>query len=124
MELADVDDTKTRIDVVTVYFVTLALTIAIEFTLVVLARRWVPTLRATPVLSTCICLNLLTHPLASLACLGFSLPLFPVEMAVIIAEAVGYRMVGGVPAKSSIPLAIVANVASLIVGLVVIQSMP
>jgi hypothetical protein len=92
------------------------LTIGIELAIVAVARRFSSRLRETPTLATCLCLNLLTHPLASLACLGLAFPLLPVELAVIFAEAIGYRYVGGIPAKWSISLALLTNIASMIVG--------
>ncbi len=106
------------IDIVTLYLVTLALTIGIELTIVAVTRQFAPRLRETPTLSTCICINLLTHPLASLAYLGLSFPFLPVELTVILAESIGYRYVGGIPAKWSISLALVTNIGSMIVGFV------
>ena len=100
----------------TFYLVTIVLTIGIELAIVAVARQFVPKLRDRPTLSTCVCINLLTHPLATLAYLGLSLPILPVELAVIVAESIGYRYVGGIPAKWSISLALLTNVASMIVG--------
>jgi hypothetical protein len=102
---------------VTLYLITLVLTIGIELAIVAVARQFVPKLRATPALSTCVCINLLTHPLATLAHLGLSLPFLPVELAVIVAESVGYRYVGGIPVKWSVLLALLTNIASMITGL-------
>ena len=100
----------------TLYLVTLALTIGIELAIVGVARQFAPKLRETPTLSTCVCINLLTHPLATLAHLGLSLPFLPIELAVIFAESIGYRYVGGIPAKWSISLALLTNIASMTVG--------
>ncbi len=100
----------------TLYFVTLVLTIGSELAIVAVARQFVPKLRERPTLSTCICINLLTHPLATLASLGLSFPILPVELAVIVAESIGYRYVARIPVTWSISLALLTNVASMIVG--------
>lgn len=100
----------------TFYLLALVLTIGMELAIVAVVRRFVPILREKPSLSTCVCINLVTHPLATLACLGISLPIFTVELAVIIAESIGYRYVGGIPAKWSISLALLSNVASMLAG--------
>ena len=105
------------IDTVTLYLVTLALTIGIELAIVGVARQFTPKLRETPALSTCVCINLLTHPLATLAHLGLSLPILWIELAVIFAESIGYRYVGRIPATWSISLALLTNIASVTVGL-------
>lgn len=98
------------------YLLALALTIGIELAIVAVVRQIVPKLRENPLLSTCVCINLLTHPLATFVYLGTSLSIFPVELAVIVAESIGYRFVGGIPAKSSISLALLTNVASMSAG--------
>lgn len=100
----------------TLYLVTLVLTIGIELAIVAVVRQFAPKLRESPTRSTCVCINLLTHPLATLAHLVLSLPFLPVEMAVIFAEFIGYRYVGGIPVKWSISLALLTNTASMIVG--------
>lgn len=101
-----------------VYLVTLVLTIGIELAIVAAIRLFVPQLRKTPSLSTCLCLNLLTHPLASTVYLLYSFPFLIVELAVVVAELIGYRYVGGIPVKWSFTLALLSNVASLLVGCV------
>ena len=100
----------------TLYLVTLVLTLGIELAIVAVARQFAPKLREIPTLSTCVSINLLTHPLATLAHLGLSVPFLPVELAVIFAESIGYRCVGEIAGKWSISLALMTNVASLIVG--------
>ena len=108
------------LDIVTLYLLALALTIGIELAIVAVVRQFVPKLREKPTLSTCVCINLLTHPLATLAYLGISLPILTVELAVMIAESIGYRYVGGIPLKSSVSLALLTNVASMIAGFLAI----
>ena len=100
------------------YLTTLSLTIAIELMIVAVVRRFVPALRERSTLSTCLCINLVTHPLASLACLGLGLPILGIELAVIVAESIGYRTVAGISARWSIVLAVVANLASMLFGFV------
>ncbi len=103
----------------TLYLLALVLTIGIELAIVAVVRQCVPKLRAKPTLSTCVCINLLTHPLAALASLGVSAPILFAELAVIVAESLGYRYVGGIPAKWSIALALLTNVASMIAGFLI-----
>ncbi|WP_182870153.1 hypothetical protein [Stieleria mannarensis] len=98
------------------YLVTLALTIGIELAIVAVARRIVPKLRESPILMSCVCINSVTHPLATLSHFGLSLPLLPVELAVIAVESIGYRSVGGIAVKRSMGLALATNLASMIVG--------
>ncbi len=103
----------------TSYLVTLAPTIGIELAIVGVVRQFAPKLRETPTLSTCVCINLLTHPLAILAHLGLSLPILSIELAVIFAESIGYRYVGGIPAKWSISISLLTNIASMTIGFLI-----
>lgn len=108
---------RNRIEAVTNYLFALGLTIGIELLIAAVIRAFAPKLRAQPTLSTCLCVNLLTHPLAGLAHLGLSLSIPPIELAVIVAEAIAYRQVAGLPVKWSISLSLLTNVASMSVGL-------
>ncbi len=77
------------IDFVTTYLLALTLSIGIELAIVAVVLQFVPKLRENPLLATCVCINLLTHPLATFVYLGTSLSIFPVELAVIVAESIG-----------------------------------
>ena len=77
------------------YLVALALTLACELPLAVVTARRVTALR---VARDALLLNLVTHPLAVLGHralsepgAGFGLPFVAVEVAVFVAEALGYR---------------------------------
>ena len=102
----------------TSYLVTLLLTIGIELAIVLFVRQFSSALKDQPILIACLCMNLLTHPLATLAYFALSLPFLPVEILVVVAEAVAYRYVGRIPWHWSIALAVLANGASMSVGLV------
>ena len=101
------------------YLITFLLTIGNELGVVAVIRRLVPSLRETPVLSACLCINLLTHPLASVMFVGKFAPFGVVESAVILAEASGYRCVSRAPWRWSIVLAGSANGLSMTAGLLV-----
>lgn len=98
------------------YLLALAATIVIELLIVVLFRSFVAALRDRPVRSTCVCLNLLTHPLAALVCFFLSLAVLPVEVVVVVTESLGYRFIARIPVKWSVTLALVTNLVSMIVG--------
>lgn len=100
------------------YYLTLLLTIAIELAVVVLLRRCFRPLRDTPIVSACVCVNLLTHPIASMAYFMLTLPFLPVEGFVILAEAVAYRSIARLSWAWSAAIALSTNLASMSIGLI------
>jgi hypothetical protein len=97
------------------YLVLLLATIGIE-ALVVFAA--VPGPGRRRALATSACLNLLTHPLATmlLAEPRLANELFAVEALVMLVEAVGYLVVGGLGVGRAIVVSILANVVTTAAG--------
>ncbi|MCB9883764.1 MAG: hypothetical protein H6832_02105 [Planctomycetes bacterium] len=87
----------------------LALTLALEGAVVALLIRGEGRRRA---LQACIAINLLTHPIATLAVLEAGLNVVPVELVVIAVEVVLYRQILGLSTKRAITLGVLANLVS------------
>jgi hypothetical protein len=100
------------------YLGILLLSIVLEFIVVIATRCWHRSLRQPPVLATCLFLNLLTHPLATIARTFFAVPILPLEMVVILVEAIGYRQIARLPRATSMCLSLLANVVSMLAGLI------
>ncbi len=67
-----------------------------------------------------VCLNLFTHPLATLAVIGLNSDILAVEAAVFSVEAIGYWVVLKMSLTNATLLSLIANlltIAVLIVGL-------
>lgn len=88
------------------YLPALLLTVAVEAPL---AAALAPRGRRAHLLATALCLNLVTHPLATLAVCELTGGFLLVELAVVAAEAVGYRAVGRLTPLRAAALALVAN---------------
>ena len=96
------------------YVLRLLVTIAVEG-LVVLGAANTARRRT---LATCACLNLFTHPLATLLLIEPRLSPGPllIEILVVAAEAIGYCLVAGLSAGRAVALSLLANVASVAAG--------
>ena len=100
----------------TVYLGTLLLTIAIELATVFAMGIWRKSWRGSlPALTGC-SLNLVTHPLATIAHFALGIPLVPIELAVILAEAFGYWRITRRSLGESIMMSLIANVLSMTIG--------
>ena len=104
------------------YLQTLLLTIGVELSIVALLCRFKPNLKTDALLPTCVCINLLTHPFASLSHHWLEVPFIVVELAVLALEAVLYwlvlyRVVVRMSWRPSITLACASNLISMTVGL-------
>lgn len=89
----------------TIYFVSLALTIVVEtgVALLALPRLWRRLLIDVPLAS------LLTHPLATFAVRELDVPLLVGEVGVVLAEAVVYVLVTRLDVRRALLLSIVTN---------------
>ncbi|MCA8970166.1 MAG: hypothetical protein KDC95_10295 [Planctomycetes bacterium] len=87
----------------------LALTLALECAVVALLIRGAGRQRA---LRACIAINLLTHPIATLAVLEAGFNVVPVELVVIVVEVVLYHQILRLRATRAIMLGVVANLVS------------
>lgn len=65
-------------------------------------------------------LNLLTHPMATGLTWLLGAPWLPVELAVVVAEAVGYRALTPLGQRRSIAIALTANALSALVGVLLV----
>ena len=100
------------------YFVTLTGTLGMELAIVSLIRLFASSLRAKPTVKTCLCINLVSHPLATLFVIWMPELFFVTELGVLVLEVLGYRYVGGISIRWSITLAVLTNFFSMVAGLV------
>lgn len=101
-----------------IYLATLGITIAVELAIVAGASRRLGSLRGKPMVATCVCVNMLTHPLATMARVTFGVALLPIEASVYVAESIGYRKIAQVRWATSIGLSCTANSVSMLLGLI------
>lgn len=100
----------------TEYLGTLLLTIAIELVVVFSVGIWRKSWRGSIPAFTCCSLNLVTHPLANIAHFALGVPLAPIELTVILLEALGYWRIARISPGDSLVLSLVANVLSMMFG--------
>ena len=98
------------------YLGTLLLTIAIELATVLAVGIWRKSWRGSLPALTCCSLNLVTHPLATIAHFALGIPLVPIELAVILAEAFGYWRITHRSLRESIMISLIANLLSMTIG--------
>ena len=96
------------------YLPLLLMTVAIELAVVLLLA---PRAARRRFVATCICLNLLTHPLGCLVTLGAAGAWLPIELAISGCEAVGYRAVAGATWPRAVLLAVSTNLITATVAL-------
>lgn len=89
-----------------VYLPTLLLTLVLELAI---AAALAPRALRRRTLTTCAALNLVTHPLATLALGVWTTGWLPLEVTVTVAEAFGYRAVVPLGAARAWGLALLAN---------------
>lgn len=98
------------------YAEALGLTLVVELVII-----WGLTRKAgnPDILAVAFFANLFTHPLASFAVQGPDalLGFWPTECAVIVAEALLFRVAAGLSAKEAIRLAAIANGATIVISL-------
>ncbi len=88
------------------YWVALLLTIACELAIALALTRRCDRMSVT---RACLLVNLLTHPAANWIVRGGTAPMELVEVAVLIAEAIGYRWVLGWRWSRATMLALACN---------------
>lgn len=92
------------------YLQLLALTVIIEGLVAVLLA---PAASRSRTAATALCANLTTHPLAGLLLMGSAIPFVFLEFLVVVAEAIAYRRVAGLPRGRATLIAIVTNGTTL-----------
>ena len=100
------------------YLAALLITIGLEVAVVTALVYWQRSLALTSIVSACVALNLLTHPLANMLRMGFSVPILPIELVIVLVEAIGYRVICQLPISKSITLSVLANGLSMFVGII------
>lgn len=103
------------------YFVTLVGTLGIELALVSLIRLFASSLREKPTVKTCLCINLVSHPLATLFAIWMPEFFLFNELGVVVLEVLGYRYVSGISIRWSITLAVLTNLFSMVAGLILMS---
>jgi hypothetical protein len=91
------------------YGLALALTLAVEVPLAVLVAATRPRHRTA---ADAALLNVASHPLAYLAVQRWGAPFAGVELAVVAAEAAGYRIVTGLSWPRALAVSLACNLAS------------
>lgn len=100
------------------YSMALMMTIGLEVAVVAAVGHWHRTVALVPLVSTCFALNLLTHPLANLLRIAASVPILPLELVIVLVEAIGYRVICQLPIKKSLTISVLANSLSMLVGMI------
>ena len=104
---------------ITAYLVALFLTIILEIIVLLAFAKWQHSLKIRELIPICVCVNLATHPLATMGQSIAGLPLLPTEMVVILLEALAYWRIGEIKPSTAIILAVLTNAVSAITGLAV-----
>jgi hypothetical protein len=100
------------------YLTALLITVCLEVAVVAAMAHWWRSLTLMPLVTACVALNLLTHPSANLLRMVFATPIFPLEVAVVLVEAVGYRVICQLPISKSFTISVLANSLSMLVGVI------
>ena len=95
------------------YWEALLLTLVVEGLIILLLS---PKETRVQLLGVSALLNLFTHPLAYLAAAHYWLPFLQLEALVLIAEAAGYALVGGVKLSRGALLAAAANIPTALLS--------
>ncbi len=97
------------------YLPLLAVTMVVE---AAIAWWWAPARLRRRCVAVSVCLNLLTHPLATLALLELAVPHLLLEAIVMGVEYVGYREVAGLRVRHALGLAVIANLITALLAFV------
>ncbi|MEM1067322.1 MAG: hypothetical protein AAGG48_07300 [Planctomycetota bacterium] len=100
------------------YLQTLLLTLGIELVVIAIVTRCLSVKNAQAVLSTCVCINLLTHPLAFLTYHWIGVPFVALELAVFVIEFCAYRFIARASLMDAFALSATSNLVSLLAGLI------
>ena len=100
------------------YLLILATNIAIEIGVTALIGKYC--VCQTPLITVvlgCLSLNLVTHPIASIAFYELTLPILPIELFIFLMEALGYKLLVRASWRISFLMSGLANLVTFAAGL-------